>query len=220
MALITLLSGLAVKHWLPKFPYLIAAMVIGSFAALGFNALFGAEVAAISAVGMLPRSLPPLSVPDFSLDTIKQLATPALAMTLLALTEAVSIGRTLGLRSGLNYQAGAKTPLAAVFAGSLLIGIVVLVAPLAAYLPNAAMAGILFLVTWGVIDFKEIRHILKSSRREMAIMMVTFLGALFLELAIFAGVILSLVLYLEKVAYPNICAPCAGSQCVGAQILQ
>jgi len=198
VALITLLSGLAVKHWLPKFPYLIAAMVIGSFAALGFNALFGAEVAAISAVGMLPRSLPPLSVPDFSLDTIKQLATPALAMTLLALTEAVSIGRTLGLRSGLNL----------------------LVAPLAAYLPNAAMAGILFLVTWGVIDFKEIRHILKSSRREMAIMMVTFLGALFLELAIFAGVILSLVLYLEKVAYPNICAPCAGSQCVGAQILQ
>ena len=241
VALVTLFSGLAVKRWLPGFPYLIAAMLAGGLAALGLNAAFGPEATAIGVVGRLPRSLPPLSMPDFSLETIKHLATPALAMTLLALTEAVSIGRSLGLRSGqridgnqefigqglsniagsffsgyvatgslnrsaLNYQAGARTPLAAAFSGLLLVVIVVLVAPLAAYLPNAAMAGLLFLVAWGVIDFREIRHILKSSRRETAIMTVTFLGALFLELevAIFAGVILSLVLYLEKVAHPNI----------------
>jgi SulP family sulfate permease len=188
--------------------------------------------------------LPPLSAPDFSLDTIRHLAPSALAVTLFALTEAVSIGRSLAARTGdrvdgnqefigqglsniagsffsgyvatgsfnrsaLNFQSGARTPLAAAFAGLLLMVIVLLVAPLAAYLPNAAMAGILFLVAWGLLDFKEIRHILTSSRRETAILAVTFLSALFLELevAIFAGILLSLVLYLERVSHPRVISP-------------
>jgi SulP family sulfate permease len=241
VALATLLSGIAVKRWLPRLPYMIIAMVFGSLVALLLNSIYGAEVTNIGTVGALPSTLPPLSSPSFSLETIKNLAPTALAVTLFALTEAVSIGRALGARSGqridgnqeffgqglsniagsffsgyvatgsfnrsgLNYQAGAKTPLAAVFAGSLLIVIVVLVAPLAAYLPNAAMAGILFLVAWGLIDFHEIKHILKASKRETAIMGVTFFGALFLELefAIFAGVMLSLVLYLMRVSRPRI----------------
>lgn len=237
----TLLIGIVVKRWFPRLPYLIIAMVFGSLVALLLDAMFGAETTAIATVGALPQSLPPLSSPNFSLDVIKNLAPTALAVTLFALTEAVSIGRSLGARSGqridgnqefigqglsnlagsffsgyvatgsfnrsgLNYQAGAKTPLAAMFAGLLLIVIVLLVAPLAAYLPNAAMAGILFLVAWGLIDFKEIGHILKTSRRETAIMGVTLFGALFLELefSIFAGVLLSLVLYLMRVSRPRI----------------
>ena len=241
VAVATLLSGIAVRRWVPRLPYMIIAMVTGSLVALLFKYEFGEAATHIGTVGALPNSLPPLSMPDLSFTTIKNLAPAALAVTLFALTEAVSIGRSLAMRSGqridgsqefigqglsniagsffsgyvatgsfnrsgLNYQAGAKTPLAAVFAGLLLMGIVVLVAPLAAWLPNAAMAGILFLVAWGLIDFKEIQHILKSSRRETAIMSVTFFGALFLdlELAIFMGVILSLVLYLERVSKPRI----------------
>ena len=109
-------------------------------------------------------------------------------------------------RSGVNYQAGAKTPLAAVFAGALLMVIVVLVAPYAAYLPNAAMAGILFLVAWGLIDFAHIGEIIRVSRSETAILGVTFFGALFLELefAIYLGVLLSLVLYLSRTSRPRV----------------
>ncbi|HEB55288.1 MAG TPA: SulP family inorganic anion transporter [Gammaproteobacteria bacterium] len=241
VAIVTLLSGIAVKRWVPKIPYLIVSMLVGSLAAWWLNRMYGLDVTGITSVGALPATLPPLSAPDLSLDTIKHLSTSALAVTLFALTEAVSIGRSLAMRSGqridgnqefigqglsnlagtffsgyvatgsfnrsgLNYQAGAKTPLAAVFAGSLLMLIVLMVGPLAAYLPNAAMAGILFLVAWGLIDFHEIRHVLKSSRRETGILGVTFFGALFLELelAIFSGVILSLVLYLMRVAKPRI----------------
>ncbi len=241
VAIVTLLSGIAVKRWVPKIPYLIVSMLVGSLAAWVLNRMYGLEITGITSVGALPATLPPLSAPDFSLDTIKHLSTSALAVTLFALTEAVSIGRSLAMRSGqridgnqefigqglsnlagtffsgyvatgsfnrsgLNYQAGAKTPLAAVFAGSLLILIVLMVGPLAAYLPNAAMAGILFLVAWGLIDFHEIAHVLKSSRRETGILGVTFFGALFLELelAIFSGVLLSLVLYLMRVAKPRI----------------
>ena len=241
VAAVTLLSGIAVKRWLPRLPYRIVAMVAGSVVSKLINQIFGSETTGIATVGALPSSLPPLSSPSFSLDTIKNLAPASLAVTLFALTEAVSIGRSLGARSGqridgnqefigqglsniagsffsgyvatgsfnrsgLNYQAGAQTPLAAMFAGLFLIFIVLLVAPLAAYLPNAAMAGILFLVAWGLIDFHEIGHVLKTSRRETGIMAVTFFGALFLELefAIFAGVLLSLVLYLMRVSKPRI----------------
>lgn len=241
VAVSTLVSGIVVKRWFKKVPYMIVAMLVGSLVAWVLNQWQGASVTGITTVGALPQSLPPLSSPDFSLETIKNLSSAALAVSLFALTEAVSIGRSLGARSGqringnqefigqglsnifgsffsgyvatgsfnrsgLNYQAGAKTPLAAVFAGVLLMAVVVLVAPLAAWLPNAAMAGILFLVAWGLIDFKEIRHILKSGKREISVLSVTFFGALFLELelAIFSGVILSLVLYLERVSKPRI----------------
>ena len=241
VAVSTLFSGIAVKRWAPRWPYMIVAMVVGSLVAVILNQIVGVDATGIQTVGALPSTLPPLSAPDFSLATIKHLAPAALAVSLFALTEAVSIGRSLaaksghridgnqefigqGLsnlfgaffsgyvatgsfnRSGLNYQAGAKTPLAAVFAGLLLMGVVMLVAPLAAYLPNAAMAGILFLVAWGLIDFKEIRHILTSSKLETSVLAVTFFGALFLELelAIFAGVLLSLILYLERVSHPRI----------------
>jgi SulP family sulfate permease len=237
----TLALGLAVRHFTPKFPYMIAAMVGGSLFAYALNQVLGVETTGIRTVGALPAGLPPLSRPDFSLDTIKQLAPAALAVTLFALTEAVSIARSLasrahqhidgnqefigqGLsnlagafssgyvatgsfnRSGLNFQAGAQTPLAAVTAGVLLIGVVVLVAPLAAYLPHTAMAAILFLVAWGLIDFHAIRNILRTSRAETAVLGVTFFSTLFLELefAIMAGVLLSLGLYLNRTSRPKL----------------
>jgi SulP family sulfate permease len=220
---------------------MIAAMVGGSLVAVALDVLLGADATGIATVGALPASLPPLSAPALTLDNIRHLAPSALAVTLFALTEAVSIGRSLAARggyridgnqefigqglsniagsffsgyvatgsfnrSGVNYEAGARTPLAAVFAGFMLMGIVLLVAPLASYLPKAAMAGVLFLVAWGLIDFVEIRHILHASKRETAVLAVTFFSALFLELefAIFAGVLLSLVLYLDRTSKPRI----------------
>jgi SulP family sulfate permease len=81
-----------------------------------------------------------------------------------------------------------------------------LVAPLAAYLPISAMAGILFLVAWGLIDFKHIKIILRTSRSESAVLGTTFLSTLFLnlEFAIYVGVLLSLALYLKRTSQPRI----------------
>jgi len=107
-------------------------------------------------------------------------------------------------RSGVNYEAGAKSPLSAVAAAVLLVPIIALVAPLAAHLPHAVMAAILFIVAWGLIDFHHIRNILRTSRRETAVLLLTFCAALFSELdfAIYAGVILSLLIYLSRTSQP------------------
>ena len=109
-------------------------------------------------------------------------------------------------RSGVNYAAGAKTPIAAMLAGVFLLVLVLLVAPWAQYLPNAAMAGILFLVAWGLIDFEEIYHTIKTSRQETAIMAATFAATLFLTLeeAIIIGVLLSLAIYLSRTSKPQV----------------
>ncbi len=107
-------------------------------------------------------------------------------------------------RSGVNYEAGARTPLSAVAAAVLLVPILALVGPWASFLPHAVMAAILFIVAWGLIDLHHIRNILRTSRRESAVLLITFGAALFaeLEFAIYAGVILSLLLYLSRTAHP------------------
>ncbi|RMD69315.1 MAG: SulP family inorganic anion transporter [Gammaproteobacteria bacterium] len=241
VSLVTLLSGLFIKRFLPRIPYMIGAMLLGSLAAYFLNLLLGEAATRITTVGALPSGLPPLSSPDLSLTTLQQLAPGAIAVTLLALTEAISIARAMAMRSGqrldgnqefigqglsniggaffsgyvatgsfnrsaLNFQVGAKTPLSAVFAGGLLMLIVMLVAPWAAYLPHAAMAAILFIVAYGLIDFKEIHRTLKSSGQETAVLATTFFATLFLELefAILLGVLLSLVLYLNRTSHPTI----------------
>jgi SulP family sulfate permease len=108
-------------------------------------------------------------------------------------------------RTGVNFDAGARTPLAAVFAAVALTLILLLIAPLTAYLPIPAMAGVLLLVAWNLIDFHHITTIVRTSRQEAAVLVVTFLATLLVELefAIYVGVILSLLLYLNRTSHPG-----------------
>jgi sulfate permease, SulP family len=107
-------------------------------------------------------------------------------------------------RCGINYAAGARTPMAAMFAALLLVLVLLAVAPLVAYLPIAVIAGVLFLVAWNLIDLPRIRKILTTSRGESAVLAVTFFATLLLDLefAILVGVLTSLVLYLNRTSHP------------------
>jgi SulP family sulfate permease len=242
VGIITLIVGIYVKrHW-PRFPYMIAAMIAGSLVALGFDLMPGfAETQGIPTITALPAALPQFSLPPFSLESLRKTASIAVAITMLGLTEAVSIARAIGLRSeqridgnqefigqglsnifgsffsayassgsfnrsGLNYEAGAKTPLAAIFSALILVLILLVVAPLARYLPIPAMAGILFLIAWGLVDLKAMRNIIRTSRSETAVLAVTLVATLTtqLEFAIYIGVLLSLMLYLSRTSRPRI----------------
>jgi SulP family sulfate permease len=235
----TLASGILVRRLAPRL-YMIIAMVVGGFVALALDRYAGgAETTRIETVGALTAGLPPLSLPDFSLDALGQVVFPALIVTMLALTEAVSISRAIAVksgqhidpnqefvgqglsnlvgcffssyassgsfnRSGVNFAVGARTPLAAVLASVFLVLILMVVAPLATYLPTAAMAAILFLVAYGLIDFAHIGSIFRTSRPETVVMLVTFFGTLLdLEKGIFVGIILSLALYLYRTSRPG-----------------
>ena len=236
----TLATGILARRYLKQVPYMIAAMLAGSLLAFALNQAIGVEDTGIRTLGALPGALPPLSHPDFELEKLRKLLAIAVAITVLGLTEAVSIGRAIALksgqridgnqefigqglsniaasffsgfpasasfnRSGLNYEAGARTPLAAVFSALFLILVLIAVAPLMAYLPTASMAAILFLVAWGLIDFASIRNIARASRSETTVLALTFAATLLLELefAILAGVMLSLLVYLKRTSRPS-----------------
>lgn len=241
VALATLTVGVIALKINPKFPGMIVALLIGSTFAVLLNLTFGEEFTGIQMVGALPRQLPPLSTPIFSLHVLRDLAPLALAMTLFALTEAVSISRSISIksgqpisgsqefigqglsniagsffsayvatgsfnRSGANYDAGARSPFAAAFAGVILIVIVLAVAPLTSYLPKAAVAGLLILVAWRIINFSQIKKILRADPNEAAVLIVTFLSTIFLKLefAILLGVILSLMIFLRRTSRPRL----------------
>jgi len=236
-ASLTLLAAILFRRYRPRWPGMLFAMVIGSL----FCLAIGGREHGVRLVGSLPATLPPFSVPDLSLQTIRTLGSGAMAVALLGLIEAVSIARAIAARSeqringdqefigqglsnlvgsffssyagsgsftrsGINYQAGARTPMAAIFAALMLAVVLLVVAPLTAYLPMPAMAGIILLVAYNLIDFHHIRQTLRANRSDASVLTTTFLATLFMELefAIYIGVILSLVLYLNRTSKPRI----------------
>lgn len=111
-------------------------------------------------------------------------------------------------RTGVNYEAGATSPLAALFAAIFLALIVLLFAPLAAYITLPSMAAILLIVAWNLIDWQHIKIIYRAGKNEAMVFSVTFGATLLLpmEFAIYLGVLLSLVLYLRRTSKPVITA--------------
>ncbi|MBT8260932.1 MAG: SulP family inorganic anion transporter, partial [Bacteroidia bacterium] len=109
-------------------------------------------------------------------------------------------------RSGVNHQAGAKTPMSAIFASVFLMIVLLLFAKYASFLPKAAMGGIILLVGYNLIDFHHIKQVYKSSGRELIVLSITLLGTLFfdLEFALLAGILTSFFFYMEKTSKPNI----------------
>lgn len=247
VGLTAIVTGLLVRKAFPKSPHMILAMLVSSLLALALKEFQGTEVPTIGAIN---SGLPPLSVPNFSIEVFRDLALTAVAVALFALTEAVTIARSIAIRTGqqldgnqefigqglsnlvggffsgyvatgsfnrsaLNFASGAKTPMAAVAAGLILLVITPFVGPLAIYLPKATVAGILFLVISGLIDIPHIRQIISSSKSETTVMLATFGSVLFfnLEVAIFVGVVLSIFFYLNRTSHPNVTtlAPDAGS---------
>ncbi len=109
-------------------------------------------------------------------------------------------------RSGVNHQAGAKTPMSAIFASLFLMVVLLLLAKYASFLPKAAMGGIILLVGYNLIDFHHIKQVYKSSGRELIVLFITLFGTLFfdLEFALLAGILTSFFFYMERTSQPNI----------------
>jgi sulfate permease, SulP family len=109
-------------------------------------------------------------------------------------------------RSAVNFEAKARTPFAAVFSSLFTVIAMLLLAPLAAFLPRAALAGVLVVTAYNMIDRREISRIWRGARADATIMVVTFLGTLFLhiEFAVLAGILLSFGFYIMKTSVPKV----------------
>jgi len=104
-------------------------------------------------------------------------------------------------RTATNIRSGAKTPVSGMIHALTLLGIVVFAAPLARFIPLSALAAILLVVSYNMGEWREIPELLKLSRLEIAVWLVTFSLTVFADLtvAVEAGMILAVLVFIRKV---------------------
>jgi len=103
-------------------------------------------------------------------------------------------------RSAITYQNGGRTRLSGVLVGLIILVVLVFFAPYARYIPNASLAGVIMLVAYSMIDKKALKKVLTTNRNDAIVLLITMLTTVFahhLEHAIYAGVAISLLLYLK-----------------------
>ena len=107
-------------------------------------------------------------------------------------------------RSMPNLQAGARTPLASVFSALLLLALVAVSSALLAKIPMAALAGLLLMVSFFLLDLPHWRELLTLSRTEFGVALATLVATLTirLEMAILLGTLLSLMVFLYRTSKP------------------
>ena len=105
-------------------------------------------------------------------------------------------------RTATNVRAGAHGPVAGMLHSLFLLGFMLLAAPLAAYIPLAALAGVLAVVAWNMIEKPAIAMLLRSGPGEAMVLAVTFLLTIFRDLtqAIIVGVALGSVLFIQRMS--------------------
>lgn len=109
-------------------------------------------------------------------------------------------------RSAVNFRAGARSPIAVIFSAIFVLLAMQFLGPFAAYLPRSALAGVLMVTAYYMIDQPEIRRILRGGRGDAVIMVVTFLGTLLLHLetAVLIGIALSFARYIMRTSTPRV----------------
>jgi SulP family sulfate permease len=106
-------------------------------------------------------------------------------------------------RTATSIRNGGTSPLAGIVHVATLVLVILLAAPLAAHVPLAALAAILFMVAW---NMSELRHFLRIVRRaptaDVLILLVTFALTVFVDLvvAVNIGVILATLHFLRRMA--------------------
>ncbi|MFZ5595981.1 MAG: SulP family inorganic anion transporter [Bacillota bacterium] len=104
-------------------------------------------------------------------------------------------------RSAIAFQNEGKTRLAGVLTGVTILVILIFMAPFAKYIPSAALAGVIMVVAYSMVDKDAVRKVFTSNKSDASVMVVTFLTTILapdLEDAIYAGVLISIVLFLGR----------------------
>jgi SulP family sulfate permease len=105
-------------------------------------------------------------------------------------------------RTATNIRAGAQTPVAGMIHSLTLLCILLFAAPLVRFVPMAVLAGILMVVSYNMGEWREIPQLLKLTKTDISVWLVTFALTVFADLtvAVEAGMILAALLFISRVA--------------------
>jgi len=105
-------------------------------------------------------------------------------------------------RTATNIRAGAKTPVSGMLHAVTLLVVLLVAAPLARFIPLAALGAILLVVSYNMGDWGEIPELLKLTKTDISVWLVTFALTVFadLTLAVEVGMVLAMFLFIRKIA--------------------
>jgi high affinity sulfate transporter 1 len=109
-------------------------------------------------------------------------------------------------QSSVNDKAGAKTPLALVFASVTIALCLMYLTGLLANLPNVVLAAIVLVAVKGLINITELRHVWRVSRYEFVVSMIAFAAVLLMGIlkGVIVAVLVSLLLLIRRAANPHV----------------
>jgi SulP family sulfate permease len=105
-------------------------------------------------------------------------------------------------RTATNIRSGAQSPVAGIIHALTLLAILLFAAPVVSFVPMAVLAGILMVVAYNMGEWLEIPSLLKLTKTDVSVWLVTFALTVFADLtvAVQAGMILAALLFISRVA--------------------
>jgi SulP family sulfate permease len=175
---------------------------------LGFIARLSSGALAVGAIGLVQTLAISRSISNTTgqrIDSNQEFVGQGLANIAVGFFSGYPVAASFAI-SAVNQNAGAKTPLASLFTSGFVLIALFTLGSLGAFLPRAALSGVLIVVALGIINKKEIYRIWRGTRGDAVIMLVTFLGTLFLEIAfaVLLGIMLSFALYIMRTSTPRV----------------
>lgn len=106
-------------------------------------------------------------------------------------------------RSSANFKAGAQSPVASMVHAAVVLLALLMLTPVLAYIPMAALAALLVMVAWGMSEAPKAWHLLKTApRSDILVFCVCLLLTVMFDmvLAITAGIVLAALLFMKDIA--------------------
>ncbi|HET8864316.1 MAG TPA: solute carrier family 26 protein [Gracilimonas sp.] len=108
-------------------------------------------------------------------------------------------------RTAVNDQAGSRTGMASIISAVIIALTVLFLTPLFYYLPSAVLAAIIMVAVAGLFDTHEMKHLWRTDKRDLAMLVITFIAtlALGIEEGIAIGVLISLGMVIYSSTKPH-----------------
>lgn len=222
----------------PKISKKIPGSLIAVVAGVIMVKALDMDVNTVGDLYTISRDLPKLALPEFSLDTVKQLIPNAFTIAILAGIESLLscvvsdgmindrhnsntelIAQGVGnicsglfggipatgaiARTAANVKNGGKTPIAGIVHAAVLLLIIVVLMPYAAWIPMPVIAAILFMVAYNMCEWRQFVKICKTApKSDIIVLIVTFVLTVVFDLvvAITVGMIIAVVLFMKRMA--------------------
>jgi len=140
----------------------------------------------------------------YELNANSELVGLGMANIMGSLFQAMPVAGGFG-RTAVNNNAGANTALASIITVVFIILSLIFLTPLFYFIPKAVLGAIIIMAVYGLIDMKEVFHLWKVKKEDLALLALTFIAVLFIGVkeGIFLGILSSMVWFVTKTTRPH-----------------